>query len=66
MRWIHATCKHLRSGGAGYCQEVATMTIAGELVTEELEYDGGRQVTVYIPPDSLEAVPLMVAWAFAR
>jgi hypothetical protein len=33
------------------------MTIAGELVTEELEYDGGpRQVTVYGPPDSPEAV----------
>jgi hypothetical protein len=25
------------------------MTIAGELVTVELEYDGGRQVTVYVP-----------------
>jgi enterochelin esterase-like enzyme len=32
------------------------MTFAGELVTEELEYDGGRQVTVYLPPDSPEAV----------
>jgi enterochelin esterase-like enzyme len=29
---------------------------AGELVTEELEYDGGRQVTAYLPPDSPEAV----------
>ena len=32
------------------------MTFAGELVTEQLEYDGGRQVTVYVPPDSPEAV----------
>jgi hypothetical protein len=32
------------------------MTFAGELVTEELEYDGGRQVTAYLPPDSPEAV----------
>jgi enterochelin esterase-like enzyme len=32
------------------------MAISGELVTEELEYDGGRQVTVYVPPDSPEAV----------
>jgi hypothetical protein len=24
--------------------------IAGELVTQTLEYDGGRDVTVYIPP----------------
>jgi len=26
------------------------------LVTEELEYDGGRQLTAYVPPDSPEAV----------
>ncbi len=31
-------------------------SIAGELVTETLEYDGGRQVTVYVPPDPPEAV----------
>jgi pimeloyl-ACP methyl ester carboxylesterase len=30
--------------------------IAGELVTETLDYDGGRQVTVYIPADPPEAV----------
>jgi enterochelin esterase-like enzyme len=28
----------------------------GELVTERFEYDGGRQVTVYLPPDPPEAV----------
>ena len=32
------------------------MSIAGEFVTERLEYDGGRQVTVYVPPDPPEAV----------
>ena len=32
------------------------MKIAGELVTETIEYDGGRQVTVYIPPDPPQAV----------
>jgi enterochelin esterase-like enzyme len=31
-------------------------SIAGELVTETFDYDGGRQVTVYIPPDQPEAV----------
>ena len=31
-------------------------SIAGELVTETFEYDGGRQVTVYVPPDPPEAV----------
>jgi hypothetical protein len=30
--------------------------IAGELVTETLDYDGGRQVTVYVPPDPPKAV----------
>ena len=33
-----------------------TTPIAGELVTETLAYDGGRQVTVYVPPDRPEAV----------
>jgi predicted esterase len=28
----------------------------GELVTEALDYDGGRQVTVYVPPAKSEAV----------
>ncbi|HEY1914221.1 MAG TPA: alpha/beta hydrolase-fold protein [Streptosporangiaceae bacterium] len=32
------------------------MSIAGEFVTERFEYDGGRQVTVYVPPDPPEAV----------
>ncbi len=31
-------------------------SIAGDLVTETFEYDGGRQVTVYVPPDPPEAV----------
>jgi enterochelin esterase-like enzyme len=30
--------------------------ITGELVTETFEYDGGRQVTAYVPPDPPEAV----------
>jgi len=30
--------------------------IAGELVTQSLEYDGGRQVTVYVPSDPPEAI----------
>jgi hypothetical protein len=30
--------------------------MAGELVTETLGYDGGRPVTVYVPPDPPEAV----------
>ncbi|WP_227872004.1 alpha/beta hydrolase [Paenibacillus albus] len=30
-------------------------SIAGTLVTETLDYDGGRQVTVYIPPEPPQA-----------
>jgi enterochelin esterase-like enzyme len=30
--------------------------VRGELVTERFDYDGGRQVTVYVPPDPPEAV----------
>jgi enterochelin esterase-like enzyme len=30
--------------------------IAGELITETLDYDGGRRVTVYVPPAPPEAV----------
>ncbi|HLZ31620.1 MAG TPA: alpha/beta hydrolase-fold protein [Chloroflexota bacterium] len=30
--------------------------MAGEFVTETLDYDGGRQVTVYVPPDPPEVV----------
>src|SRR5436190_23544510 len=29
---------------------------AGELVTETLEYDAGREVTAYVPPDRPQAV----------
>ena len=31
-------------------------SVAGEFVTETFDYDGGRQVTVYVPPDPPEAV----------
>lgn len=30
--------------------------LAGELVTETFDYDGGRQVTVYVPPGKPEAI----------
>ena len=44
-------------GGAEAAPEPARADrIAGELVTETFEYDGGRQVTAYVPPDPPEAV----------
>ena len=33
-----------------------TDAVSGEFVTEMFEYDGGRQVTVYVPPDPPEAI----------
>jgi enterochelin esterase-like enzyme len=33
-----------------------SLSIAGELVTETFDYDGGRLVTVYVPPVAAEAV----------
>jgi len=30
--------------------------VVGEFVTETLDYGGGRQVTVYVPPDPPAAV----------
>src|SRR5579871_2269982 len=30
--------------------------VSGTFVTETFEYDGGRQVTVYVPPDPPEAI----------
>ena len=32
------------------------MLIAGEIVTKTFDYDDGRQVTVYVPPDPPEAI----------
>ncbi|MDX6250099.1 MAG: hypothetical protein QOF10_3459 [Kribbellaceae bacterium] len=44
------------SGAEGAPEPARADRIAGELVTETFEYDGGRQVTVYMPPDPPEAV----------
>ncbi len=45
------------AGGPESPQEQARADpIAGELITETFEYGGGRQVTVYLPPDPPEAV----------
>jgi len=33
-----------------------TGAVAGEFVTELFEYNGGRQVTVYVPPNPPEAI----------
>jgi predicted esterase len=43
-------------GGRGPDEPACADPMAGELVTETLDYDGGRQVTVYVPPSRPEAV----------
>jgi enterochelin esterase-like enzyme len=42
--------------------------MAGELVTEALDYDGGRSITVYVPPRPPEAVVFAAdgAWHISR
>jgi enterochelin esterase-like enzyme len=37
-------------------EETSTMSMAGKLITETFEYGGGREVTVYVPPEPPEAV----------
>src|SRR5919204_494569 len=37
-------------------EPTAMSPIAGKLVTEAFEYDGGRQVTAYVPPAPPEAI----------
>jgi pimeloyl-ACP methyl ester carboxylesterase len=37
-------------------EPASVLDIAGDLVTETFEFDGGRQVTVYVPPKPPEAV----------
>src|SRR6202000_990078 len=43
--------------------------IAGELVSERFDYDGGRKVTAYVPPAAPEAIvfagdgQLITSWA---
>jgi enterochelin esterase-like enzyme len=37
-------------------EETSAVSIAGELISETFEYDGGREVTVYVPPDPPKAV----------
>jgi hypothetical protein len=37
-------------------EQTAEGVIAGTLVTETLEYDGGRKVKVYVPPDPPDAL----------
>ena len=37
-------------------ERIATAPVRGQLITETFDYDGGRQVTAYVPPEPPEAV----------
>ena len=54
----HVNRKLSESGGA---PAKPTSAVSGEFVTEMFEYDGGRQVTVYVPPDLPEAIVFATA-----
>jgi hypothetical protein len=43
-------------GESGGAPAEPSGAVSGEFVTETFEYDGGRQVTVYVPPDPPEAI----------
>jgi enterochelin esterase-like enzyme len=49
----HVNRELSESGGA---PAKTTGAVSGEFVTEVFEYDGGRQVTVYVPPDPPAAI----------
>ena len=36
--------------------QITVAAVAGDFVTETFGYDGGRQVTVYVPPEPPEAL----------
>jgi len=47
---------HLLRSGSAVDDQLSEPSVSGDFVTETLNYDGGRQVTVYVPPDPPEAV----------
>jgi enterochelin esterase-like enzyme len=63
------------SGGSALCDDLkmrhrsSVAGIRGEFITETFDYDGGRQVTVYIPPDPPDAMvfagdgQVLTSWA---
>jgi enterochelin esterase-like enzyme len=45
-----------RCNGLPHKESATVPSLAGKLVTETFEYDGGRQVTVYVPPEPPQAL----------
>jgi enterochelin esterase-like enzyme len=38
------------------CERPSVVRLSGEFITETFDYDGGRRVTVYVPPDPPDAI----------
>ena len=52
-----SSCRATRQGSAAMMDDRPTVrAVSGEFVTETFDYDGGRQVSVYVPPTPAEAV----------
>jgi enterochelin esterase-like enzyme len=47
---------HANGGGSGEAPGERAGGVSGEFVTETFGYDGGRQVTVYVPPNPPEGI----------
>jgi enterochelin esterase-like enzyme len=54
--WLYEPVVVSRIGCATVDDQEGVGAVSGEFVTETFAYDGGRQVTVYVPPDPPEAV----------
>src|SRR5215475_14688335 len=55
MKQTHDDLDHKQSDSEGAPRKPAD-AVSGAFVTETFEYDGGRQVTVYVPRDPPEAI----------
>jgi enterochelin esterase-like enzyme len=56
--WQQARCEEerVKRSSEAPAEPPRADSLAGEFVTETFDYDGGRQVTVYVPPDPPEAI----------
>ena len=61
MRSLHHRLNSPDGPSSSKCEKTVaepaqTDAISGELITEAFDYDGGRQVTVYVPPEPPRAI----------
>src|SRR6476659_6665019 len=62
--WLSALCDDV-----GVSERPSVAGVSGKFITETFDYDGGRQVTVYVPPDPPNAMvfagdgQVLTSWA---